>query len=382
MFKEEYQAAFSKVTASSETHRRVMNMVRKKKRSTMGAISKILIAAVLTSLLVITVSASETLSSWFAEYFGRNNEEPLTTEQVVYFEENEQNFHQSVTVDGYTMVLKSAVTDGEMAYICLGVTAPEDVVLNETIIEGYSPEKPVLRPSEFNESFLTDMNGNGFLGYSSIASVENYDGLSNTQDLVIKLHSDPQTMPENPFGEDMVWKLRFENLIAQYRNVAYMQELDNGKYAGQENYFYTDEEGELAYPKVTLAEGVWEFEVRFENPDIREVELIDTPITAKVSMGCDGNGQDVYTDVTLTSFVLRSLSASIVIDDATFVPDFTSGSDIYVMMKDGSKVLLISEGGGAGEQQLRAEAPVLLENADYVLIGSDIKLSVTDALAE
>ena len=56
MFKDDYKAAFSKVTASEETHRRILNMTKehKKRRSVGGLMSKLLIAAVLVSLLTLT----------------------------------------------------------------------------------------------------------------------------------------------------------------------------------------------------------------------------------------------------------------------------------------------------------------------------------------
>ena len=47
MFKDDYKAAFSKVTAPGETHRRILNMTKehKKRRSVGGWASKLLIAA-------------------------------------------------------------------------------------------------------------------------------------------------------------------------------------------------------------------------------------------------------------------------------------------------------------------------------------------------
>ena len=49
MFKDDYKAAFSKVTASEETHRRILNMTNKKRehRRFGGWASKLAIAAVL-----------------------------------------------------------------------------------------------------------------------------------------------------------------------------------------------------------------------------------------------------------------------------------------------------------------------------------------------
>lgn len=376
--KKDYQDTFSQVTASEETYRRVMRMSNRKSKKGGRTLSRIVLIAAIVALLAVTASAAGYVRSWFTTYFSDKNIEPLTTEQITYFEENEQIFSQSVTCDGYTMELKSAITDGEKAYICIGVTAPEDVLLNATDIEGYSTNKPTLMPDNFQQGFLTNQNGNEFFGYSSIASKEDYDGLGNTQDLVIELTSDPEVLDEDAFGTNMVWTLRFENLTAKYMNEAYMNELIDGKYKGQENFFFTDEESEGLYPEVTLAEGVWEFEIKFDNPDTFEVELIDTPVASQTSAGYRENGENVYVDVNITSFVLRSLSASLYTDDQTFAPDLTGTSEIYAVMKDGSKVQLISEGGAPGEQQFRAEAPILLENVDHVLLADGTKLPMPE----
>lgn len=373
--KEMYQETFSKVTASEETYWRVMNMAKERKVSkSRKYLARAAAIAAMISVLAVTASASEVVRDWFASYITKGNEEIINEEQATFIKENEQKFHQSVIADGLTMELKSAVTDGEMAYVCFGITAPEDVVLNETRIDGYSPMKPTLLTDSFRSNFMTDQNGNEFMGYRSIASVEDYDGLSNTQNLVIQLTADQQEAGLSAFGRDMTWNMRFENLIAKYTNDAYFNELMTGKYSGQENFFFNEEESNLLYPEVTLAEGVWEFEIQFEEPDIRNLELIKEPVAIKVSSGWDGNGNDVYTSANITSFVLRSLSAAVYMDDTAFAPDLTAEGDIFAVMNDGSKVRLLSESAGLGEQKFRAELPILLSDVDYVHLPDGTKL--------
>ena len=69
MFKDDYKAAFSKVTASEETHRRILNMTNQKRghRRFGGWASKVTIAAGLVSLLTLTASAAA--QNWFVTYF-------------------------------------------------------------------------------------------------------------------------------------------------------------------------------------------------------------------------------------------------------------------------------------------------------------------------
>ena len=82
MFKDDYKAAFSKVTASEETHRRILNMTKehKKRRSVGGWTGKLLIAAVLVSLLAVSTSAAA--QNWCVTYFSKESEKPLSQGQV------------------------------------------------------------------------------------------------------------------------------------------------------------------------------------------------------------------------------------------------------------------------------------------------------------
>ncbi len=86
MFQDEYKSAFSKVTASQQTHERIMNMAKKKKRNPSKLLGKVLIAAALISILAVTASASE--FSWFTRFFG--GAEELDQEQVQFLEEKTQ----------------------------------------------------------------------------------------------------------------------------------------------------------------------------------------------------------------------------------------------------------------------------------------------------
>ena len=191
---------------------------------------------------------------------------------------------------------------------------------------------------------------------------------------MIELTADDAVLGEAAFGAGQEWVLKFENLIAKYDNLAYLIELTEGKYKGQTDFFFTPEEGEQLYPEVVLAEGVWEFRFQFMQPDVREIELIQAPVAAKTAVGMDVHGEYVYDTLNITSFVLRSLSATVCTDDATYAPDFTAQGDLYVVMKDGSKILLDSESGSSGEQQLRSEVPILLEKVSHILLADGTRL--------
>lgn len=98
MFKDDYKATFSQVTASEDTYRRVMNMTKKNKKSHgVGFVSKALIAAVIVSLLAVTASAAERIGVWFAQYFG--GDEKLSQEQVQFLEDNTQKMPTAPSKD-------------------------------------------------------------------------------------------------------------------------------------------------------------------------------------------------------------------------------------------------------------------------------------------
>lgn len=379
MFKDDYKASFSKVTASEVTYRRVMNMANKKKtRSGSGIVGKLLIAAAVLSMLVLTVSAAE--NGWFQKYFEDKNEKPLSQSQVEFIEQNEQPINESQSQAGYTLKLKSVITDGYMTYITVGITGPEDAVLSKTVIDGYSPEAPSIIPANWGaQDYFTPADGGESTGWSSIESREDYDGLDNTQDLVMTARPDAKD-GEPPFAPGRVWKLHMEDLVATYLNAAYQKELDE-KYQGRENFMYADEEGEKLYPKVVLAEGAWDFEIDFRDCDTRSFQLIREPVTAKANT--DGmNG--TYEDVRITSFTLSSLSAVVTIENDSIFPefdyDFTGRGEskqyVYAVLKDGTQISLRARSFDPGVEKLEAERPIPLDQVDYVLLLDGTKLPV------
>lgn len=334
----------------------------------------VLIAAVIAVMAVsITAFASEEIAGLFRSFFAQRSEENLTSEQIEFIDENEQTIAETQIQEDYTLELKSAITDGTMAYIILGITGPEDAILNKTVIEGYNPDAPSISFSNLESDFLKPKNGK-WLGSMSFMSEEDHDGRDNTQNLVFEIL--PSAGPEGNafFSSGTVWTLHIEDLIATYRNEAYRKELEE-KYPGT-NVLLDDDEGALLYPEVILAEGVWDFEITFGDSDCREIELLDAPITTLACTGWKADGTDVYEEVTVSSFVLRSLSASIMHNGQGV--DFSNNYDrlIFAVMEDGSQIRLINISGVPGETKLIAETPIILDNVDHILLADGTKLMV------
>lgn len=373
MFKDDYKASFSNVRASEATYRRIMNMTKQKKtRARRGVVGKLLIAAAILSTMVLTVSAAE--MGWFRGYFEKQSDEPLSQGQIDYIEQNEQHINESQMEGGYTLEVKSAISDGWAAYITVGITGPEDAVLNKTVIPGYSTDKPNITPASLDNSIFQPASGEDFMGGVSLNCEEDNDGRDNTQNWVLTLEPNVTADGEMPFAPGRVWKLHVEDLVAEYFDKAYMDELAKGKYQGEEGFGPTDEEWKKLCPRVTLATGVWDFDITFDESGFRSVELIDKPVTASVATDWkempDGNYEEILEDVKITSFALRTLSATVLIDgDAS--PNFPS---LFAVLKNGMQVELRLSSAVPGQARFMAERPILLDEVDHILMHDGSKI--------
>lgn len=370
MFKDDYKAAFSKVTASGETYRRVMQMTQKnnqKRRCVSGTVSKLLIAAIVVSLLAVTAAA--TVQNWFVPYFSGKSESGLSQEQVEFIEERAQDIGQSQTCDGYTIEVKSVLSDGRNAYFVFGITAPEDVYLDRTVKEGFDPAAPVLWTEV---SFLASDD----LGYGATWSMQDDgDGLANTHNLVYLVSSDGPA-----FENGSTCQVHFENLTAEYTNAAYASELE-------QTYGYLPKLGELTleesgklYPTETLAEGNWDFEFTFAKSDVPVVELIDEPVEYVLEF--DTPEETVVQKTRVLSVRLSPIGTVCTFEGGTDAPG-SIGGEIY--MKDGSSVSLGGDAvGGSSDNSSWGmfSVPISLEEIDYIQFPDGTKLPMPEEPAQ
>ena len=255
-------------------------------------------------------------------------------------------------IDGYSIELKDVYSDGNNTRITLAVTAPDGV--NLQAYDGY----PIsLQPSNrwgFFEQ-VTEDSSNVSGGYGS---EDDGDGKTNTQNVVLNYSAGTDQMRggEVPFAEGKVWSIYWQDIYGTYWNEE------------------TDEE-----EKVLLAEGTWSIEVVFENVVTEQLELITEPLASRVAYGWDLQGNDVYQETKITSFVLRPMSASIICDLEKIAPDFLTVGDrcVYVVMKDGSQVAFYGDSAGSGIQNLQTETAIDLSQVVSVLMpdGTEIKVS-------
>ena len=315
----------------------------------------VLIAAVIALMaLTVTAFAAEEIAGWFRQYFNKRAEAPLTPGQIEFIEENEQVIGETQTANGWSLELKSVMSDSNAVYAIVGITAPADVTEDE--LRSLWPDM---------DFYDKDRKPVGSWGVKLHIGM---DGNERSADLVFEL---------NPadWNSGNTWTLRVNRLSKMVHDRAYEQELLDTKYAGQENIMFTDEEAARINQRVILAEGPWEFSIDLSRADHTVLELITTPVTAQTCCGFTDDGADLFEDVTITSFELSALSATIHIDCDGYAPDFTPGGQkIYVVMTDGNRIELIPDWGSTSQQHFNAESPIVLAEVDHVLLADGTKI--------
>ena len=245
-----------------------------------------------------------------------------------------------VVVNGYSVELKSAQTDGFAGHIILGITGPEGTHLLNPDIENYR-----IGPGNWSNGFISSVTNDAGHSYSG-GIEEDGDGLSNTVDYKIKF--DFQTEDGSPaLTEDSVMNIYFEDIWGSYWD-----------------YEASGFQEEL------IAEGVWSFDVSFEGSEIREIELISSPFYAKATTGWTLDGEDTAEEVQIISFKLRSMSVDIT--SALRGADFSilNGKQIVVVMNNGEEIPILDK---------TYFDPIDLDQVDYILFPDGTKLPGPDA---
>jgi len=316
-----------------------------------------LIAAVIALMAVtLTAFAAEEIAGWFRQYFNKKAEAPLTPGQIEFIEENEQVIAETQTANGWSLELKSVLSDSNAVYAIVGIIAPADVT--EEDLRSLWPDM------DFYDKDRKPV------GSWSVKLHIGMDGNERTADLVFEL---------NPadWNSGNTWTLRVNRLSKLVYDREYEQELLDTKYAGQVNIMFTDEEAAKIHQRVILAEGPWEFDIDLSQTSDAELEIITVPVTAQTCYSYKPDGTEVLEKVQITSFTLRPLSATIKAE-STGGLDFTYNADqhIYVVMRNGSRIELLPNWGAVGEQHLVAESPIILDEVDHVLLADGTKIMV------
>lgn len=389
MFNEqEYREVFSHVTASPETYRRVLDMAKQKTKPHMGRRTAILIAAMIALLtLSVTAFASEYIQNWFVSFFTERSNAELNQQQVDYIEENTQIIHDVQTCGDWSVELRSAITDGTTGYIVFHVKGPDDVDLTDWTDDQGNIQGQIHFGNGGMPGYLSGLpeyfSLPGDVAYGSWGEtwLDDGDGLSCTKYLLITLEPDKIRSAIDPFGSAAVYAFRFENIVWSYTDTEYEAELRNGKYAGQDGVMYTEEELKKINRWDLLAEGVWEFDVTFAQPENggEYVELLTAPVhtTASIFRRVGKEITDYETveeSVMLISVQMRHLSVTFSYAQCSGAADFDlwDGDQVthpQVILKDGTSLELLPCGNtGNNLVSMASKQPIVFEDVDYILM--------------
>ena len=302
-----------------------------KPRKSDPSITRIILLAALIAALTVSALAAEEISNWFMSYFSRYSE--LSDSQITFIEDNTTDISKSQTCNGYTIEVESAFSDGSESIIKLKLIAPEGVKLDACNF--FPGNDAVLVPT--GEEHLTQWSG----GWGSYVN----ESTPNIAEITCTIREG--------IGSRTNWTMRIEDIWGTY----------------EENI------GEPSYRQWTelLVEGVWEFQIEFSDKGFQEIELIKEPIPGEVNIGLN---KDSYHDVMITSFILRPMTAEITYEYVVPVHGAGDFDPIYVVMKDGSEHMLLPKSGSPVQCKYHFAAPIILDDADYVLMPDGTKLPI------
>lgn len=274
-------------------------------------------------------------------------QEPLSSQQT-----EDTNGEQN----GFSLELKSVVSESCTAYATFGLTAPEDIDFSD-VLDSHSDVS--LGFSDCQTNIPANV---------SYEVLDDRDGKSNTLKIVVSIQPVIAQGAPSAFGPGKTCEIVFSDVV----------------------YYNQKNEKEL------LASGQWKFVIELAEADSGELELLDSPVSAKVWVSRTGEveseGMDAIEDVTLTSVRITPLHVEVsfeipepfdtfvgvFIDAATFAPPpGTDGADyenIAIVMKDGTEISLFQSMGAKDVAILTASSPIVLEEVDCLRMSDGTRI--------
>lgn len=352
----------------------------------------LLIAAAIALAALLAGCAVAYASGWFRHFFSTRSDVPLSAEQVQYIESNEQPVEQAQGSLGWSIELKSTISDGTVGYLVFQITAPNDIDL-EQYLDPPTRNAKHLSPGNYSYGQKAAYS----MAIASIGTVDrekNYmyidngtwlldnDGKPNTVLYCMtlrceKIYPDQPLGLEQPFGKDISFRIRFMGISLDYTDAAVEASID-AQYAGQD-YFVDGEAAAGLFRSEVLTDEEWNFDVTLD-ADNQFVELITRPTTlqARVWYYADAEKWTVVEKqepVEILSFRVTPFGASVVWDltpdmNAAALPSFPdTGQQASAVMKDGSRIALQGD-----NDRLLAQAPIILNQLDHVLLADGTTL--------
>lgn len=303
-----------------------------------------LVVALVAAVLALTLLGCAYVLSgadWFKAYFEERTKQPLSEGQADYIDQRTEDIAQSVTIDGYTLTVESAIADQYTAYIKLKLQAPPGEILDaESYLAGI-PDRENLE----KEKGLTRADGKNAAYGSSMGPLDDGNPKDGSFSILHTFNLFDNT--EVTFDEEGVWKLHYRNFDACY---------DSGE-------------------TKTVMEGSIDFDIVFTKISDAEVAVIADPIPYSFKTYRDHDAylesQPDYTEGFITSLTLRTMSATMTVEGGNEAVGFL---DIPIVMKDGSQVKMQARSFGTGTYSYVLQAPIVMEEVDHILLEDGTKL--------
>ena len=290
------------------------------------------------------LAATLDLGDLFRSIFSIQQGSSLSGNQATYIEEHMADIGESVTVNGYTVTVKGALTDGTTAHILVDIIAPEGQDI-ETIPHGFDLTFEGLRFKD--QGHISSVS-------SAFCPLDDNDGKSNTASMLIRYNVYKFLGSDFTIADGRNRTLRLEDLC--YNETKY------------------------PYSYCLVSEGPWVFNFAFDAVENTEVELLQAPIFGSYSQI---SGKQV--DATIHSLIMKGLSATVYY---TLAPDeVQEAGDFGVLrfvMKDGTELYAYPDKAGQTTQTNNGDlvpnsgchyctyvflAPINYEDVDTVYIG-------------
>lgn len=252
---------------------------------------------------------------------------------------------RSQTIDGYTVELKSTVSDRNKAQVVLGITLPDGKPVSEEDGQKYWGLK-------FEEISLQCGNA-PYLSSMSAHEQDDRDGLDSTLEYVIEWYKEE---PEENMEAGAQWTLTLGQMC---------QETFNNALEQHEYLWKTDT--------------VWKFDFTFDpDSDYRSLEFLSAPTELPAIVGETADGSDDWGTATVRSITLHTNSLHILMDEPLGDVDFSSWreeTNPKVVLKDGTSIVLRMDRGNALDQSntscqenWKPETAIPLDQVDYLLL--------------
>ncbi len=305
---------------------------------------RLLIAAIIGILLLLTACGATYVSGLLASYFQKVQGSSLSDSQLTYIESNTQPVmaHSLWRENEYSIQVESALTDGKVAYLTVKIRGPEGVSLEDGQIRFL--QQPRLYPETEVPGLILDRDGASPCAMGNYLTVEDGDGLANTAAIVFSVNPPTQNHQAKPFDGSVKWRVQFGGF-------------EKVEYPGQ---------GKPPV-EIPLTEGDWIFALTFRKTDAGELRFVETPVPVRTS----DERQKVYEkENQMESFLLSSLTYKLILAEPEIDQKVQELEEITIVMQDGTCQTIPRPSAYAN----RLPVPIALEEVAYLLLTDGTKL--------